>query len=301
MLKRVSPNTDQRLRSLLQKAVRRGHVDLVERVANILYGRKETSWLRSRAVVITYEECWPLASKLVLDTSFLSKLSAFKRVTLTKKDKSAAGLGTLAHALSEGDSSVLNGGEDDRHIKIVAEAIRRPNDFWHWVKIKASTTETNAYFVTSRKYISSPTWPWDKAFVQAATYLAITSGISKITPATPAKDNFPFWVALDKHTPQGKEALKIVAKQLDCPYRQILWTSFYLESARTNISTDSHWWNRELEWRLRKAGLTHDKAKKLWQEAAPLVAAQLDDEAKKLKEAISTIDIDKQTIQNSLI
>ncbi len=299
MLKRVSPNTDQRLRSLLQKAVRRGYVELAEKVACVLFEQKDRSWLRSRTVVITYEECWPLAAELVLDVSFPSKLIAIKRVALAKKDKSAAGLGTLAHALSEGDSSVLNGGDDDHHIKIVAEAIRRPDDFWRWVEAKANTSEKTNYFLTSRKYIASPTWPWDKAFVQAATYLAMVFGVSKASLAPVAIGEFPFWVALDKHTPQGKEALKIVAKRLSCPYRQLLWTSFYLESAQTNLSTESHWWNRELEWRLRKTGLTYDAAKMLWREAAPLLATQLADEALKLEEAVSTED--NQWSQNKLI
>lgn len=285
-MKPIGPNTDQRLRSLLQKAVRRGYVDLVEQVASLLYSKRETSWLRSRTVVITYEECWPSALRLALDTSFSSKLYSLKSVSLTRKDKSAAGLGTLAYALSQGDSSVLYGGDDDRHIKIVAEAIHRPDDFWGWARQQAHSSEQLRYTETTHRYMPSPTWPWDKAFLQAGAYLAVTEGIPYLESTPVATGNFPFWVALDKHTPQGKTALKAVVKKLNCTYRQLLWTSFYFESAQTNLHIDSHWWNREMEWRLGKTGLTCDSAINLWHKASPLVAAELAEEARKLETTV---------------
>src|SRR5262245_28296984 len=113
-LKPRKSSTDPRLRSLLQKAVRRGAVSIVERVAARLEAIGDTTWLRSRAVVITFEECWPLASSLSIDRPLASKLEMLVSVADAAKQKEAAGLGALAHAYREGDTSMLDAVPDQR-------------------------------------------------------------------------------------------------------------------------------------------------------------------------------------------
>ena len=63
-LKTPKASTDQRVRSLLQKAARRGYADVVELALTRLDRSGDKTWLRSRTVVITFEECWPLAAAL---------------------------------------------------------------------------------------------------------------------------------------------------------------------------------------------------------------------------------------------
>ena len=121
--------------SMLQKAVRRGAHNLVITTSALLesFGPKEKNWLRKRTSVITFEECWPLATDLMFNKTFHSKVAALVKVARSLKDKDAAGLGSLAHALADGDRSVLDGLPDDKDIKIVASAVSRPEDFWNWV------------------------------------------------------------------------------------------------------------------------------------------------------------------------
>ena len=52
-------NIDARFRSLLQKAVRRGNIELVYTTSALLgsLGSKGRSWYRNRCAAITFEEC----------------------------------------------------------------------------------------------------------------------------------------------------------------------------------------------------------------------------------------------------
>ena len=125
---------DARFRSLLQKAVRRGDIDLVYTTSAILesLSSKEKNWFRNQVAIITFEECWPLGTDLVFNRKFHSKVAALVKAARSVKAKDAIGLGYLAYALSEGDRSVLTGSDEDRHIRIVCKAVRRPDQFWNW-------------------------------------------------------------------------------------------------------------------------------------------------------------------------
>ncbi|MFC1967632.1 hypothetical protein ACFLV2_03250, partial [Chloroflexota bacterium] len=68
----------------------------------------DQTWLRSRAIVITFEEAWPLAQDLVITKDQQSKENALLRVSRSTKQKDAAGLGALAFAFHEGDKSMLD-------------------------------------------------------------------------------------------------------------------------------------------------------------------------------------------------
>ena len=124
-----------RYRSLLQKAVRRGNVDLVFTTSSYLesLGSKVRSWYRSRTAVITFEECWPLATELVFNKKFHSKIAALIQVTRAAKARDATGLGYLAFALSQGDDTVLTDTDDDKAIRILASAIQRPEEVFRSV------------------------------------------------------------------------------------------------------------------------------------------------------------------------
>ena len=61
-------------RSLLQKAVRRGHIEHIYTVSALLksLGLKERNWFTSCAAIITFEECWPLGAHLKFNKKFHS-------------------------------------------------------------------------------------------------------------------------------------------------------------------------------------------------------------------------------------
>lgn len=274
-------------RSLLQKAVRRGSVHLIQAVALCLKEIGDFSWLVKRTAVITFEENWSLGGELGTVSSLEDVVFALARVAQAVKNKDATGLGSLALALSTDDRSVLSGDSDDHAIAVIAEAIRRPDDFWKWV-VKECDHEHQRILVESayKSYLKGG-WLWDKAFMQAAAYLAVTQGIPTTHLAQQNDEDFPLWVALDKHTPQGKQAIYETAQQIRVSPRQLAWVNFYCESAITNDSTDSRWWFKEIHWRLRQVNLDYAQAQLLWSKARPTLIKRLEAEAEALKQYIN--------------
>lgn len=274
LIKQRRRSTNPYLRSLLQKAIRRGHADLAATVATRLDQIGDRRWLRSRAVVLAYEECWPSTVDMALPPATASKVLWLRRLAGLKKQKDAAGLGTFAHALSEGDTTVLGDSPDERAVRVIATAIQRPGDFWHWATTEAKTQRSAAFVRQAKASISAPTWPWDKAFVMSAAYLALASDAPQASPGTLPDESFPFWCAIDKHTPAGKIALATVADALEVPRRQLTWASFYFESAVVHGLEHSPWWEAERRWRLKRAGLSVEQALELWARARPLFVAE---------------------------
>jgi len=215
--------------------------------------------------VITFEECWPLASKLDVNKTLDSKIHALVSVARSIKFKDAGSLGALAYAHSAGDNSVLALADETGPIRLVAEAIKRPGAFFEWCN-KNCTSQVQLDIVrAARRYLGSAGWAWDKACILAAAYLASAATPPQVIEINTDEQDFPYWVALDKHTPQGKNALRSIAREVKKPYRQLLWASFYFESALVTESGPSPWWEVERLWRLRKAGLSVDEAKLLWE------------------------------------
>ena len=183
-LRPQKPSTDPRLRSLLQKAVRRGYASLVERVVALLVSIGDSTWLRSRTVVITFEECWPLGRSLFLDRSLSSKVDALIATTRSTKQKDAAGLGALAHAYRAGDRSMLGIVPDKHLLRMVAESLDRPNDFFRWAHVAAEQKNSHRAVHAAQHYLSAATWEWDKACILAGALLAVRGCIPDIAQTT---------------------------------------------------------------------------------------------------------------------
>src|SRR5262249_36744741 len=101
-----------------------------------------------------------------------------------------------------------------------------------------------------------------------------------------AEGAFPYWVALDKHTPQGKEILQEIAREHSISYRHLIWSGFYFESAKVNALGESPWWNAEKRWRLTRAGLASEAAEQLWERVRGVIAERLQPEAEELRKAV---------------
>ena len=287
-VKQRKDSTDPRLRSLLQKAVRRGHSGVVESTARRLDAARDKAWLRSRAVVITFEECWPLAQQLSISTQFDSRLAAFLRVASAEKQKDAAGLGTLAYAFSEGDQTILDVVPDRWALRTVSEALRRPLAFFEWAQGNCTSPTALQIVDAARRYLAAATWGWDKACIIAGAFLATTVGVPESRKASNTEGAFPYWVALDKHTPQGKEILHEIARERSISYRHLIWSSFYFESAKVNALGESPWWKAERAWRLTRAGLTAEAAEQLWEGLHAVIAERLRPEAEELRSVVET-------------
>jgi len=271
-------------RSLLQKAVRRGHADLVYTTSALLesLNSKEKNWYRTRTAIITFEECWPLGSELVFNRKFHSKVAALIKVTKSLKARDASGLGYMALALHEGDLSILDGTSDDKHIRIIAQAIDRPDDFWHWVGSREIPAERSALVENAARFRDEGS-ARDKAVLQAAAYLAATAQPPACKELGPPAHTFPYWVAFDRHTPEGKLVLRDVARALHIPLPQLEWTCFYFEGAQTNGEIFSKWWDRHCRWRFRKVGLPAEEAHLLWNPAKAQVIESLTRDSRRLQ------------------
>ena len=274
---------DSRFRSLLQKAVRRGNVELVYTTSAFLESLtgREKNWFRNRTAVITFEECWPLGATLVFTKKFHSKVAALVQVAKMQKARDATGLGFLAYELAKGDRTVFDGAPDDRHIRIVANAIQRPDDFWKWLD-QHITDGAERVLIENAMRFRNMGRPRDRAVVQAAAYLTASAGLPEIRPADDTATAFPYWVALDTHTPQGKRVLNDVARDLHISLKQLEWTFFYFEGSITNGTVTSVWWDRICRWHFRKIGLPSEEAHLLWEPAKPQLMRALAEESRQL-------------------
>ncbi|MCI0720794.1 MAG: hypothetical protein L0338_17770 [Acidobacteria bacterium] len=287
---------------MLQKAARRGYPHVVELALGRLHNNGDKTWLRSRTIVITFEECWPLAASLSISRELSSKRAALLGVTNAAKQKDAAGLGALAYAYQEGDQSMLDCVPDPSILRIVSEALQRPRAFFKWVLGQSRARRVGDVISSAERYLSAATWQWDKACILAGAVLATIGDMPTIESVGPTSGDFPYWVALDKHTPEGKVALAEVAKQVHTSYRRLIWASFYYESACVNRLLTSPWWEAEKTWRLRRAGLSPSEAGELWSRASSLVRERLLREAASLKVLVETAPSSPDiAIQNNLL
>lgn len=300
---KANPETHQTCRSLLQKAVRRGGISLIPKVVTHLNEVGDFDWLRNRVGVITYEECWPLGTCLPAKPNVEEIIQTLIEVALCVKQKDAAGLGALAYELSKGDSSVVSNPSADRPIRIIAEAIKKPKEFWEWIE-KETGIEQSQLIESAHSTFKHGGWPWDRAFMQAAALLAITQGIPTVTkissPACSERD-FPFWAAIDKHTEEGKKIIRIAAEKSGQNARKIGWLFFYFASAVENELAPSFWWKREMEWRLRKIGSSLSQAESNWKSIYPIIREIMSESEENLKTHISAeIEVELAPKQLSL-
>jgi hypothetical protein len=301
-LKPPKASTDQRVRSLLQKATRRGFTQTVVRALARLEAIGDKTWVRSRSIVITFEECWPLAATLYIDRELSSKQRALLNVAKGAKQKDAAGLGALAYAYREGDHSMLDCIPDERILRIVSEALQLPAAFFEWAFGQSKSERSNTVLRAAQQYLPAATWQWDRATILAGALLSIIGDMPTIEASGTSVGEFPYWVALDKHTPQGKIALREIAKQVNTSYRQLIWASFYYESACVNGLLPSPWWEAEKEWRLRRAGLSLKSAGDLWTRCRSLIRQYLEAEALSLKELLDSVSLPRAIpTQNDLL
>lgn len=292
---------EQVCRSLLQKAVRRGAVAIAEKAAIHLIQKGETTWLKNRLGVIVFEEAWACVSKLDFTTNEGLLLNQYKDLASSSKNKNAAGLGSLAYEFSRGAEGVLvKGAPENRHIKIIAEAIRRPVDFWHWARQFKPGREGLDFLDKAEVGFKLAGWPWDKAFALASAYLFVSGEVPKITTSSvQGSMEFPFWVAIDKHTPAGKIALSKCSEKFNLSKTTIGWIQFYLESARCENLQASPWWEREKAWRLESEGVGGGKAEIIWRDISGFLHEILISQEKLIKgELDHSFDLYRTTLKN---
>ncbi len=275
---------DDRYRSLLQKAVRRGRTDWVYTVSALIenLGTPTDTWFEKRSAAIVFGECWPAGRDMVFTRGFHSKVAALVRVAGARKARDASGLGFMAYALSKGDVSVLNQTADDRALKVIAKAIRHPDDFWNWISSQPGDDRSRSLIASAGRYRDGGR-PHDKAVVQAAAYLALGASPEEPELAPKGEFIFPFWVVFDRHTSEGKRVLRDVARDLHIPLPQLEWCFFVFEGAVANCEAPSPWWQRYCRWHFDRIGLSAAEAHLIWEPARLQIADALAEDSHRLQ------------------
>lgn len=278
-----------RFRSLIQKAVRRGHGDLALTVCALGESRGAISaeWLEKRTAVIVFEECWPLGLGLHFTRGLHSKVAALVGVAGCRKIRDAAGLGFLAYAFGRGDETVLEGAdaEAEAALRRIAGGLHAPAAFWSWIDARASRAELQTLASRAKRYQDAGR-PHDRAVMQAAAMLAAQGIVPPAAPADPPADPFPFWIVFDRHTAEGRRALRDVARDLHIPLPVLEWVLYFHEGARPNAETPSDWWQRYCRWRFRCLGLPPEEAGLVWGPARLQLVEALADDAHRLQAEI---------------
>lgn len=289
VMRRASPGTDQITRSLLQKAVRRGNPSIAKAAFRYLTKEKnDFPWLRSRLAVMTFEEAWPYGRDVTFGRSESEIADHYATLCVCEKNKDAAGLGSLAYVLSEGDNSVLNGDDHDWYIRVVAKALIEKEKFSEWITNEAKKLGSEQFTLVEHALEGSRKagWPWDKAFTYAAALLAVKHSVPLLNRFEPTDKKFPFWIAIDKHTQRGKEVIRQVAKKQGIAANTALWLSFYCSSSICVNLVNSPWWQRERKWRFSKLNISENQAEDIWGKLKTDVIFYLQEDAIGLEEKI---------------
>lgn len=296
-MKPKSTNPDQISRSLLQKAVRRGDCDLVLKSLALIIENNDVDWLCKRLAVIIYEECWTFGFETKLPNNIEDIVSELLIITKSIKNKNAAGLGSLAYELSQGDNSILNFITDNKPVRIIAEAIKKPNLFWEWIRSNEMNNENFKFIAISEQSYRKASWPWDKAFCIAGSYLSVFDKIP-IRKESSIKVECPIWVGIDKHTPEGKVAIDYAAEKLGVNTHVARWLNFYFEGALSNENTKSYWWDAEVSWRLQKLRLDYNSGFEIWNKLRPHVVDFLDEDIRKLNNKLC-VQVDEHIFKSN--
>ena len=254
-------------RSLLQKAVRRGNVDLVEKVFGYLLYKGDKDWLKNRLVVMEYEECWTNANLQIYPKQPHKLLDEYITLTKTIKNKNAYGLADLAINLWEGkDTTNVGGDKEKKAIKTVANAIEKQDEFWEWIKEdeKEEYLKNKQRIDAAERDIEVAEFDHDKVMMLAAAYLSIRYPIPDTKFTTPNNDpNFPYWIALDKHTAIGRNILLDACQKINLNYHTGKRLLFYLEGGKVNQINHSPFWDLLVNWQIDQMGYTLVDAKKV--------------------------------------
>jgi len=285
--------------SLLQKAVRRGNIDVVEKVVKYLLSIGDSKWLHRRLSVMIYEECWPLGNQIT-ESNILEQYIA---LSSTVKNKNAAGLATLAVKYKEGDWKALRGTKVQRDaITSVANAIDNQDAFWEWAKENGNGHIGRIEAVKTA--ISKANFDTDKAMMCAAAYFAAKDTVPLTTQAQPLNSpDFPYWIAFDKHTDYGREVITEAAQEIDIYPSRARQLAFYLEGAKCNQMTASLYWYLAKGWQLHHMNYTPTQAEIAWSQLKPVIMELSKKKAGELKGKIDkgSVGVDKGDDQLSFI
>lgn len=278
------------LQSLLQKAVRRGNADIVRRVIQCLVRSGNLEWLRRRAAVLVFEECWTYGHEFNNESGEFELTEQFVHLARTIKNKNACGLGSLAYHSSLGAEMAIVSDSLENDLRVICAALGKPQPFWEWSNRRVENEKQKKLLQNAQRGFVEADLPWDRAFMLAATYLSFTANVPEKKFSNRVPGEFPFWIAIDRHTTLGVEKITEAANQINLEPELALWLTFYFEGAQCHEMVPSPWWEQERIWRLKSLGLKMEEGKLAFEKLKPILIELLREEAKKLSEIILNVE-----------
>jgi len=197
-------------------------------------------------------------------------------------------LATLAYKHSKGDWSAVIGTTIQKEaIKTVAKAINNPVEFWIWVKDQKLTYSKNKVRIEAAKNgIKRCKFTHDKAMMFAAAYFSIKDEVPQLLTAE-ANNNkdFPYWIAIDKHTSVGKDVLFEADDKYSTRAGRL---AFYFEGSKCNKIISSPFWELAKKWEFDNMNYTFAQAHSKWNELMPKIIELTKTEAEELKLSINS-------------
>jgi hypothetical protein len=260
--------------SLLQKAVRRGNVELVEKVFKYLLNNGGRKWLRDRLAVIGYEECWPYADTLDFSCTDYELLNQYKAITCKVKNKDCDGLAYLAKRLNQWNYEAKTGTPEQQFaIQTIADGIKDDIKFWSWIENQPAYETNKDRIEAAKKARKRNVMGKDKSIMLAAAYLSVTYPIPEIEVVDPNNDpNFEYWTVIDKHTGEGEDIIGRVCEQLNIPKHDGYLLAFYFAGALCNMMQESPFFELAKSYKLKTMGFKSlNEAEAKWLELKPLI------------------------------
>jgi hypothetical protein len=286
-------------RSLLQKAVRRGNEYVIDKVFRYLLLNDNKLWLKKRLVVMGYEECWTFANKININCSNYEILEQYKTLARKIKNKNADGLADLARKLNEYEYSALVGNEQEQKaIQSVANSMKYPEKYWKWIRTQPLCQGHKFRIEQAKRDVNKKTISDDSSMMYAAAYLAVKYLIPETQSMEPDNDpNFPYWIAVDKHTSIGREAYIEACNSINLSPVRGMHLGFYLEGGVCNKVIESPFWDHMVNWYLNHIHFTMNEAKEKWEELKPILIDLTKDSVNEMLDRINNLRIESDQLE----
>lgn len=275
--------------SLIQKAVRRGNVELVEKVFKNLLENGQRHWLRNRLAVIGYEECWQYANTLNFTCNDYELLEQYKAFACKVKNKDCDGLAYLANRVNDWENTAIRGDATQQDaIQKVAGAMKDDVAFWEWIE-GHSLYEPHRQRIEAAKAAMNRSLK-DRAIMFAAAYLSVTYPIPSVVEIEPNNNpDFQYWTAVDKHTVEGKEIIWNACKKNNFMPKRGEFLTFYCAGALCNKVQNMPFFKLMKEYKIERMGLTCAEAKATWLKLRPLIVEMSKDAVNEILERINNV------------
>ncbi len=297
----MKPAPNDMERSLLQKAVRRGNVELIEKVVQYLISVDDIKWLKKRLAVIGYEECWTYSNQLDYNCKNNKLLEQYTTLACKVKNKNCDGLAYLARRFNEGQTSAIVGNKKEQTaIRSVANAVNKPVEFWEWIRSEPEYKKNKQRIDAAEKAMSKPSMERDKVIMLAAAYLSVAFPVPDTKDIAPNnRPNFPYWTAIDKHTSIGDQIITDASEKIGIQPHSGKQLTFYLAGAECNQIKDSPFFEYAKRWKFNQMGFTLKQAEEKWKELKSLIIDEAIKEGELMRKRINNIKNDSDQFELS--